>query len=143
VWFSYSGHGTQVADDNNDEIDGQDEAICPLDFQRNGFITDDWLYNNLIVKLPSDVTLIVLMDCCHSGTIMDLPFIFKDNVYQVDSKANTDNFCKTVLISGCKDEQTSADAFINNSYSGALTWAFNKVLQDNKFTIRTKVFLQF
>ena len=138
VWFSYSGHGTQVADENNDEVDKQDEAICPLDFQRNGFITDDWLYDNLVKKLPSDVTLIVLMDCCHSGTIMDLPFIFKDNVYQVDSKANTDSFCKTVLISGCKDEQTSADAYINNSYSGALTWAFNKVLQDNKFTIRTK-----
>jgi hypothetical protein len=28
------------------------------------------------------------------------------------------------MISGCRDDQTSADAYLNNSFSGAMTWAF-------------------
>lgn len=34
-------------------------------------------------------------------------------------------------ISGCKDDQTSADTYINNTNTGALTWAFLEVLQEN------------
>ncbi len=28
------------------------------------------------------------------------------------------------MISGCKDEQTSSDAYINNNFQGAMTWSF-------------------
>ena len=31
VVFYYSGHGTQLPDQNRDEIDGKDEALCPYD----------------------------------------------------------------------------------------------------------------
>ncbi|KAL1369435.1 hypothetical protein AAHE18_02G196200 [Arachis hypogaea] len=34
--FFFSGHGTQELDLNMDEIDGYDEAICPLDFEYQG-----------------------------------------------------------------------------------------------------------
>jgi metacaspase-1 len=27
--------------------------------------------------LPSDAHLVCVMDCCHSGTVLDLPYIFK------------------------------------------------------------------
>ena len=36
-----SGHGSQVKDTNGDEIDGYDEVIFPVDYKRNGHITDD------------------------------------------------------------------------------------------------------
>jgi len=36
-----------------------------------------------------------------------------------------------VLISGCKDNQTSADAFIDNKYQGAMTWALTKAIKEN------------
>ncbi|KAL4339033.1 hypothetical protein AHAS_Ahas12G0269700 [Arachis hypogaea] len=39
--FFFSGHGTQELDLNMDEIDGYDEAICPLDFEYQGKILDD------------------------------------------------------------------------------------------------------
>jgi len=138
IWLSYSGHGSQIKDTNGDEKDGLDEVICPLDFERNGFISDDWLFENLIKVLPNDVTLFVLMDCCHSGTILDLPYILNDGIYQVDSKADTKNLCRTVLISGCRDEQTSADAMIDNNYSGAMSWAFIKSLKDCNFDVNMK-----
>jgi metacaspase-1 len=30
----YSGHGTQIPDDDGDEADGMDEALCPVDYQK-------------------------------------------------------------------------------------------------------------
>lgn len=35
-----------------------------------------------------------------------------------------------ILITGCRDTQTSADAFIGGSYNGALTWGLTKVLRE-------------
>jgi len=41
--FSWQGHGSEVPDDNGDEIDGTDEIICPHDIDSNTYITDDEL----------------------------------------------------------------------------------------------------
>jgi hypothetical protein len=41
------------------------------------------------------------------------------------------------MISGCRDEQTSADAYINNAFAGALTYAVFSILRANQATIRT------
>lgn len=39
----YSGHGSNVEDKDNDEVDGQDEAFCLRDQKSGGFefMTDD------------------------------------------------------------------------------------------------------
>jgi hypothetical protein len=39
-------------------------------------ITDDELFKLLIAPLPEGCELTVVMDCCHSGSILDLPFVF-------------------------------------------------------------------
>ena len=70
--FHYSGHGGNTIDKNRDETDGKDETLIPLDFQTAGEITDDWLFDNLISKIPKDVSLYCFLDCCHSGTAVDL-----------------------------------------------------------------------
>ena len=41
LFFHYSGHGSQVKDKDGDEIDGLDETILPVDFQKSGMIIDD------------------------------------------------------------------------------------------------------
>ena len=41
------------------------------------------------------------------------------------------------MISGCRDEQTSADAYINNAFAGALTYAVFAILRANQASIRT------
>jgi metacaspase-1 len=67
--FHYSGHGTQVPDQDGDESeDHLDEALCPHDFSWDGtWIRDDDLAD-VFSRLPKDVHLEVLLDCCHSGT---------------------------------------------------------------------------
>lgn len=70
--FHYSGHGTYVPDENGDERDGRDEALCPIDCDNNGFLTDDRLAS-FYAAVPEGSNLTLLMDCCHSGTIQKEP----------------------------------------------------------------------
>jgi hypothetical protein len=73
VYFHYSGHGTQVLDDNGDELDGLDETLVPSDYgkQNDGSnnIRDDEigaLLSELKSKNPGSIT--VTMDSCYSGS---------------------------------------------------------------------------
>ena len=96
VFLHYSGHGTKLRDRDGDEGDGYDEALVPRDFQSSGMILDDDLYEYLIKDLPDGVHMTCLMDCCHSGTIMDLPYLFKGDGSQeemiLDPNMNLDAF---------------------------------------------------
>jgi len=90
VFLHYSGHGTKLRDDNGDEADGYDEALVPRDYQSSGMIRDDDLYDILIKALPMGVHMVSLMDCCHSGTILDLPYIFKGDGSQTEMTLDPD-----------------------------------------------------
>jgi hypothetical protein len=46
-----------------------------------------------------------------------------------------DNPQTHVLFAGCKDNQTSADAYISGAYNGAFTYYFCKTLRDVQGTI--------
>lgn len=136
LFFSYSGHGHYLRDKNGDEDDGRDEVLCPVDYTKNGFIVDDYLKNNIVDKLSDNVTFVVLIDACHSGTMLDLKYNFNNlNQCKINNKV-TDAKCDVVMISGCRDNQTSADAYIYDSfdwrkeYQGAMTAAFIKCYSD-------------
>lgn len=73
--FHFSGHGVQRLDPSGDEVDGFDEALCPLDFEANGTIVDDEINETLVQPLPRGVKLHALVDACHSGTVLDLPYL--------------------------------------------------------------------
>ena len=80
VYFQFSGHGQQVADDNGDELDGYDEAIVPFDsplhyvegvYEGKNLIRDDelnTLFTDLRRRLGPNGNLMVVLDACHSGT---------------------------------------------------------------------------
>lgn len=76
VFIHYSGHGGRVEDQDGDEDDGHDETLIPVDFQRKGQIRDDDLLKYLVKPLSQGVLMTCLMDCCHSGTVLDLPYNF-------------------------------------------------------------------
>lgn len=63
-FLHYSGHGCSIRDDDGDEADGMDEALCPVDYQKSGVIRDDDVLEKLIAPLPKGVTLTCIMDCC-------------------------------------------------------------------------------
>lgn len=136
LFLHYSGHGSQVRDVNGDEklnleSVNMDDVLCPCDYLRSGFIRDDDLKNILVNKLVKGAKLRAFFDCCHSGTMLDLPYIYRNNVFQlVESLNKLSDDC--LAISGCKDNQTSADAYIDKKYSGALTWALLKTLKNNQ-----------
>jgi len=85
--FHYSGHGTYVPDENGDERDGRDEALCPIDCDDKGFLTDDRL-GELYDAVPEGSNLTLIMDCCHSGTIQrDLERDRRYRFYPVSEEA--------------------------------------------------------
>jgi Caspase domain. len=157
--FHYSGHGSQVVDRDDDELkDRMDEIICPHDMDWDGnFITDDEM-GGLFKNLHKGVNLEVLLDSCHSGTgtremmgisTLPLEFSFKprflpppvdiacraDEDMEIRRLLKGNNPMNHVLFAGCRDNQTSADAYINGSYNGAFTYYFSRHLRDTQGNI--------
>ncbi len=141
LWIHYSGHGTQVKDKNGDESgtgivggDGMDEAIVPSDFMTAGFITDDEIYAILNTsKCPT----LVFFDSCHSGSACDLPYSinYVNGAFQKSVSSRNTNMTNSqvIMMSGCRDPQTSADAYNDYSKSaeGAFTMTFLTALRKN------------
>ncbi len=106
LFFHYSGHGTQVPDQNGDEDDGLDEAL----YFQGGSIIDDQLAD-LLVQLPEGVIINLLFDCCHSESMADLPYHYREQKCIRDRTSK--KFKATIRsVSGCRDDQTSADAYL-------------------------------
>ncbi|MCJ1419882.1 Ca(2+)-dependent cysteine protease [Xylographa parallela] len=76
LFFHYSGHGGQTPDLDGDEDDGYDEVIYPVDFRVNGHIVDDEMHLIMVKSLPPGVRLTAIFDSCHSGSALDLPYIY-------------------------------------------------------------------
>lgn len=150
----YSGHGSNVPDDNGDEADRRDEILCPTDLDWGNPLRDDWL-RATFDRMRKGVSLTVIMDCCHSGTNTravlppDAPVLERFlpcplDLYAAESgRKLRGRFLGQIgagsrtrrkkgdivhadipelLITGCRDTQTSADAYIAGSYNGALTY---------------------
>jgi len=75
----YSGHGGSVKDEDGDEEDGYDETLVPVDYKSSGHIVDDDIHDILCKGLPRGVRLTAIVDCCHSATVLDLPFTYNVN----------------------------------------------------------------
>ncbi|TDZ28636.1 Metacaspase-1B [Colletotrichum spinosum] len=76
IGINYFGHGGQTKDLDGDEDDGYDEVIYPVDFRQTGHITDDEMHRIMVQPLQAGVRLTAIFDSCHSGTALDLPYIY-------------------------------------------------------------------
>lgn len=192
-FLHYSGHGGQVKDPDGDRESGYDSTIVPIDYETMGQIDSDKLHRTLISPLPNSSTLFIIFDCCHSGSAVELPYVFlsdaNGSVSMVDNVkagmnllgqashliqggftadklmkakdlfANASSLFKSfqhsgepqedgigeehfvedwksehkfaTMFSGCRDDQTSADATISGSNVGAMSWAFLQTMKSN------------
>jgi hypothetical protein len=164
VLLHFSGHGSNVPDNDGDEADYRDEILCPHDLDWKNPLTDDWL-RATFDKMRDGVSLTVIFDCCHSGTATravlppDAPIIprylpspwdlvaaesgrkmrgtVRATVHGASRQARKRSDVVTadipeILVSGCRDYQTSADARIGGSFNGALTYNLVAALKEAK-----------
>lgn len=78
IFFYYSGHGTQFAQLYMDENDEKDECIIPYDgisITANKIIRDNELRSYLAERVPAGCRCFIMLDCCYSGTALDLRYL--------------------------------------------------------------------
>ncbi|XP_021744823.1 metacaspase-1-like [Chenopodium quinoa] len=138
--FHFSGHGSQQRNYNGDEVDVYDETLCPLDFVTKGMIVDDEINDTIVKPLPPGAKLHAIIDACHSGTMLDLPFLCRMNgsgqyVWE-DHRPRSGRWKGTsggevFSFSGCDDDQTSADtsALSKVTSTGAMTYCFIQAIE--------------
>jgi len=155
-FLSYSGHGGQAWDISGDEqaneapskglmeAGGKDETFCFYDRQ---FLDDEMNRNLAYFKVG--VRVLVLSDCCHSGTntrdISDDSLLaikqislkaaeetikFNPRQYQAawndTLKAGSKIKASVLLLAACQDSQESLDGDENGAYTEAFIKAWNK-----------------
>lgn len=145
--FTVSSHGTSIADYNNDEPDGRDEAICLYD----KLLVDDDI-REILANLNPDATMIFISDSCHSGTVTRR---FIRNLRSEDTDSPTPRYMpprinkraeslgtlkvhnkvfypqdgmKEILLSGCKSDEYSYDAYFGKPM-GAFTHHATELLR--------------
>lgn len=128
VYFHYSGHGGTVRDTNGDEVSGLDSCIYPVNGTTLETIIDDELRTALATKIPAGCKCFVVLDSCHSGSAVDLRYLWQapasGTLTYTEDKAYIKTDGEVLFLSGCRDTQTSADTVdMTGRPAGALTMA--------------------
>ncbi|KAK8837644.1 hypothetical protein M9Y10_036176 [Tritrichomonas musculus] len=115
----YTGHGSNITDRTGDEDDGKDEVMIFEDT----YIIDDQLASILKSKANGKAKVVLLNDCCHSGSIWDIP----DPVSaEIEWPANI------ICISAADDSETAKQGRQNNSDQGFFTFFFFQEVRRNR-----------
>lgn len=149
--ITYSGHGTWVPDEDDDEADGRDEALCPNDIAQGNVLIDDELYD-IFSSRKRGARIIFISDSCHSGTVSRASYrmpgtenddwkfpkikflapelylknnrVLLSRAQRVESKSAHGKIrAASLLLAGCKDTEYSYDAWFNGRANGAFTYA--------------------
>ena len=141
--------------------DHMDELICPCDMNwDDGFISDD-MFSTVLKQLKKGVRMEILLDSCHSGTgtrdmmpyltsekfnislalnrylkppaDIECRYLGDEEKLKASKSFSTDKeiTLNHILWAGCKDSQTSADAFIDGNYNGAFSYYFCKHVRES------------
>mmetsp|Transcript_51381 Transcript_51381/g.94989 ORF Transcript_51381/g.94989 Transcript_51381/m.94989 type:complete len:348 (-) Transcript_51381:184-1227(-) len=120
--FYFSGHGVQVEDKSGDEASGKDDAFALVDekgqISASTLLLDDDFSDILVANLHPAIRILVLTDCCHSGTIADF---------------STDKWHgrEAVSLTGCTDEETSGDMGKGGIFTHSMLLAIDRLQTAN------------
>nr|GLL28069.1 metacaspase-1-like [Ipomoea trifida] len=143
--FHFSGHGSQQRNYTGDEVDGYDETLCPLDFEAQGMIVDDEINATIVRPLPPGAKLHAIIDACHSGTMLDLPYLcrmertgryaWEDHRPRSGAWKGTSGG-EVISFSGCDDDQTAADtdSLSKVTSTGAMTFSLIQAIERGQGT---------
>jgi hypothetical protein len=128
VILHFAGHGGRVRDTNGDEVTGLDSCIYPVNGGRLETILDDELRTLLAARIPAGSKCFVVLDCCHSGSAVDLRCTWQAASGTSLTYTEDQKYAKTagtvVFLSGCHDTQLAADTVNKEGRPcGALTMA--------------------
>jgi len=95
--------------------------------------------NELLVHtIPDGCRLTAVFDSCHSGSVLDLVYLYHSNGLLKNSPV-TEQYRKlkssagdVICFSGCEDTQTSADTVEGGLAVGAMSYGFVKCLSANQ-----------
>jgi len=154
VIFHFSGHGVQLPFRNSQgKVSGLHEAICPVDFDwTDKHSIRDKDFHTLFSQVPAGVDFIWISDSCHSGDLwkempkqdhrlktlipnMDINWRLhaaREKNIQSKSMIKAVKDLNVALITGCKPNQTSADAIFNKKPNGVLTHFLLQELKSEK-----------
>ena len=149
VVFHYSGHGSYLRDEQDEETDGRDETIVPhdsghIDPYPNRDITDDEL-NALLYKLADKTPHVTfIFDSCHSGSAIrgaglartarpdDRPPPQRPSVAGSATRGLSEGAndlrpanARYALISGSMAQELSYELQVDGKSYGALSWYFS------------------
>ncbi|KAI0065103.1 peptidase C14 [Artomyces pyxidatus] len=136
LFFHYSGHGGQTKDLDGDEEDGYDEVIYPVDFKQTQHIVDDEMHDIMVKPLPPGCRLTAIFDSCHSGSALDLPYI-----YSTEGKIKEPNLAAEAgqgLLSAVSSYARGDMGGVFSSMSGLLKTATGSNQKASALSKRTK-----
>lgn len=143
VVFYFSGHGSQVTDNNGDEPpdgDGLDEVLCPYDIEFKGgknLILDDELGNWL--RAVADRNVVVIIDSCHSGGGFRLPNTLQERFIPItDYRPNPAAFNRSrgadvpdqvVALTASKEHQRSYEVRFDSGFFGVFSYGLHDAMR--------------
>lgn len=68
-----------MQDPSGQRPSGLIDSLVPVDFETQGQIDSDTLHRHLVTALHPSSTLFIVLDCCHSGSALELPFVYRSD----------------------------------------------------------------
>ena len=134
IFFFYAGHGLPKISLFNCFSERSVEQIIPQNYWKfGGAISNQELYDSLVSKLGNDCIMVSIFDCCHSGKILNLPYVYnsKLNTWKKNTKHNKKKKPTIICLSASKDNQLAYEN-IKNQSGGAFTNLVIELLNGKK-----------
>lgn len=140
----FSGHGTLFPlRDGDGEVSEVHGVLCPVDFDwtEEHSIFDVEL-REILNKAPKGTEFIFVSDSCHSGELTrrfrarmfvppaDIRWRLRTAAERKIMPKLLEAHDRCGLISGCRKDQTSADAYFDGRFNGALTYFLLRTLKE-------------
>lgn len=122
----YTGHGSSISDTQSDEEDGKDEVLIFDDT----YIHDDKLAAVVKENANGTTKVILLNDCCHSGTVYDIPTeISKAAAFPAN----------VICLSAANDDETAKQGQQNSNDQGFFTFFLFQEVRRNRAIYPTDI----